>query len=119
MSRTATLLLAALATLHARRGRRANGDRAPLGSIAYVTGPITGWVAYLDISRGQLQPVVTPPLAPGACPPGKDVQLQTTVDFATKRKTIFSINANLGPEAPPYKPALRLAVRMLVSNARS
>ena len=116
MSRTAAILLAF--ALHAADAGAQMAIARLSGSIAYVASPITGWVAYIDISGGRMQPVVTPPLAAKACPPGKVVQLQTTLDFATRQKTVFSINANLGPEAPPYKPGTcGSPYGLLVSNA--
>jgi hypothetical protein len=74
-----------------------------LGNITYGEQriPLTGWIAYLDISSGQLLPVGTPPLAPGACANGA-VQLQTTADFARQQGTLVAINANLGPALGQY-----------------
>lgn len=89
-----------------------------LGSISYnsQTLPLTGWVAYLDISSGQIQPVVTPPLKPGVCT-SATVQLQTTAAFALQQTTFFAVNANLGPAMPPYTPgACGTPYGLLVSN---
>ena len=91
------------------------------GSITYQQQPqtLTGWVAYLDIAGGQLQPTVTPPLPSTACQNGAggDVQLQTTAAFATAQATLVAINANLGPPAPPYPPgACGTPYGLLVDN---
>ena len=88
------------------------------GAISYNSQrlPLTGWVAYLDVSSGQLQPVVTPPLKPNACAHAT-VQLQTTAAFALQQTTFLAINANLGPAMPPYPPgACGTPYGLLVSN---
>ena len=82
-----------------------------LGTVTYTlpntsypqTIRLTGWVAYLDIAGGRLQPIVTPPLAEG-CPSPNDVRLQTTVAFAQASRTVVAINANLGPGLSTYVP---------------
>jgi hypothetical protein len=60
---------------------------------------VSGYVAYVDFTNPGITPVVTAPLATSnpCAATGEPVQLTSTVLFATAQKTLFAINANLGP----------------------
>src|SRR5690349_21089117 len=77
------------------------------GSVNYNTTPINGYVAYIDISSGTVQPVVTAPLAAGStcAQQGYPVALTSTPSFAPANSGIvLATNANLGPGQPTYSP---------------
>lgn len=78
------------------------------GSINYPN-PLTinGYVAYIDISSGRVQPVVTAPLAAGStcAQQGYPVALTSTPSFAPATSGIvLATNANLGLGQPSYSP---------------
>jgi hypothetical protein len=75
------------------------------GSVVYSSAPINGYVAYIDISGGQLQPVVTAPLSSNTtcAQEGYRVALTSTVQFADSNSAIvLATNANLGPGQRTY-----------------
>lgn len=78
------------------------------GSISYALDngskpeprPVTGWIAYLDISSGSFAPTVTGPASP-ACSAPDTVRMQQTNLFATQYGTLVTITANTGASTPP------------------
>ena len=76
------------------------------GSVNYTAPtPINGYVAYVDIAGGNVQPFVTAPLvASSTCAQeGYAVALTSTVDFVDSNPPIvLATNANLGPPQKDY-----------------
>lgn len=69
----------------------------------HLTSPVTtsGWVAYVDFSRGGVQPVVTPSAA-HQCGYSPAVQLLDTKTFAAQQRAFVAITANAGVALNAY-----------------
>ena len=71
--------------------------------MLHLTAPVTtgGWVAYVDLSRGGVQPIVTPSAA-RQCGYSPAVQLRDTKLFAAEERTFVAITANAGVALNSY-----------------